>query len=161
FGEDLAPEAVQMWDGLHELTHFPDMGAFWQWAKGLGKGSVFRHLDPYDGAVRALRQLDGQGHDIVILTSKPDWAMADTFAWIAEHAVPTREVHLTEDKWRVACDVYLDDAPYQIERIHLARPEAATVRFVRPWNHPVAGVHDVRHWDQFVGLVTDLAMAGG
>ncbi len=101
------------------------------------------------------------GHDIVVLTTKPDWAVHDTFAWIAEHRLPTREVHVLDDKWRVPCDVYLDDAPHQIELIHRARPEAVVCRFVRPWNRPVAGTRDVHDWGEFVSLVESLPPAGG
>jgi 5'(3')-deoxyribonucleotidase len=156
FEASIPLDAVQMWDGLHELTHFTDMKAFWEWAKGHGKGSVFRHLETYQGAVESLGLLAAD-HDVVILTTKPDWAIHDTFAWIADHRIPTREVHMTWAKWRVPCDVYLDDAPHQITRIHRARPEAITCRFVRPWNEPVPGVHDVHDWDGFVALVRGAA----
>lgn len=155
FGADVPADAVQMWDGLHELTHFPDGDAFWDWARGRGDGSVFRHLATYHDAVPSLERLAGE-HAVVILTTKPDWAVHDTFAWIADHRIPTREVHITWRKWRVPCDVYLDDAPHQIERIHRARPEAAVFRFVRPWNHPVPGVRDVATWPEFVEAVASL-----
>ena len=71
FGSALQPEAVQTWDGLAELTHFPDMDAFWRWAAGGDRASVFRYLEPYHGAVAALADL-GRVHEIVILTAKPD-----------------------------------------------------------------------------------------
>lgn len=155
FGTELTTDDVQGWDGLHRLTHFRDMGDFWEWAKDHGGGSLFRHLEPYPDAVPALERLS-KSHELVILTVKPDWAVHDTFAWIAEHGIPTREVHLTEEKWRVPCDVYLEDSPYQIETIHLNRPESVVCRFVRPWNEPRPGVRDVADWDEFVGLVDGL-----
>jgi 5'(3')-deoxyribonucleotidase len=160
YNEDFAAEipfdAVTFWDGLHSLTHFEDMGGFWRWASDHGGGSLFRHLDTYDDAVPALDRL-AKRHDIVILTTKPRWAIHDTFAWIAEHRIPTREVHILEKKWTVACDVYLDDAPHQVEAIHAARPDAVTVRFVRPWNEPVEGTSEVRSWAEFQDLVERLA----
>ncbi len=159
FGTELVPESVQTWNGMREMTHFPDMDAFWEWASGREGASVFRHLETYDGAVPALEGLAGDGHDVVILTTKPDWAVHDTFAWIADHRIPTREVHILYRKWRVPCDVYLDDAPHQIQRIHLERPEAHVCRFVRPWNDAVAGVHDVADWPQFVALIERLGTA--
>lgn len=155
FGAEVRVDEAQVWGGLHDLTHFSDMNAFWDWASGHGGSSVFRHLDVYPGALDTLRQLYIE-HEIVIITTKPDWAIHDTLAWLADHRVPTREVHMTEDKWRVECDVYLDDAPHQIETIHRNRPQATTCRFVRPWNRPVAGVRDIRDWDEFVALVENL-----
>ncbi|MDP8959299.1 MAG: hypothetical protein M3N51_08925 [Actinomycetota bacterium] len=160
FGAELRSDAVQVWDGLHELTHFPDMKQFWAWAQGHGGGSIFRRLEPYEGALEALRRLDREGHEVVILSSKPRWAVHDTFAWIADQRLPTCEVHLTEAKWRVPCDVYLEDAPHQLAKIHDSRPEALTCRYVRPWNRPLLGVRDVQDWDEFVEMVTDLSDAG-
>jgi 5'(3')-deoxyribonucleotidase len=157
FGASIPLDAVQSWDGIRPLTHFPDMGGFWSWARDHGRGSIFRHLEPYEGALPALLRLDGAGHGIVVITTKPDWAVHDTFAWIAEHRIPTTEVHMTWDKWRIPCDVYLDDAPHQLETLVSARPEALTCRFVRPWNKPVAGVHDVPDWEAFEAVVTAAA----
>lgn len=159
FGGELSRDAVQVWDGLHELTHFEGMEDFWAWAQEGETGSLFRHLEPYAGAVDALWKLHGDGHHIVIITSKPDWAIFDTFAWLADHRVPTREVHITEEKWKVGCDVYLDDAPHQLREVRRRRPQALVCRFVRPWNEAVPGTTDVEGWDHFVETVSRIAEA--
>ena len=100
------------------------------------------------------------GHDIVVLTAKPDWAVHDTLQWIADHRIPTREIHFTDDKHRVSCDVYLDDAPDQVHKLAARRgPDAIVCRFVRPWNQPVDGARDVRDWGEFRALVGALAGA--
>jgi 5'(3')-deoxyribonucleotidase len=153
FGGAIPFDAVQSWDGIHPLTHFEHAGEFWSWAAGHGGSSIFRHLDPYPGAVETLRALVDAGNDIVILTQKPTWAIADTFAWIGEHRLPTREVHILADKGQVACDVYLDDAPHQLQRLRMVRPEATVCRFVRPWNEPVPGAVDIDSWTAFRDLV--------
>ncbi len=77
--------------------------------------------------------------------------------WIADHQLPTREVHIVgmhDPKWTVPCDVYLDDSPFQIETIHEHRRESQMCRYVRPWNSPVPGVHDIHDWEEFEELVT-------
>ncbi len=155
FGTNLTPEVVDSWDGIPAATHFPSMRQFWDWARYLNGASLFRHLDPYDGAVETLWDLAKEDHTIVILTSKPYWATHDTYAWIAEHRLPTREVHILDDKWQVDCDVYLDDAPHNVYDIHHHRPNRATVRYVRPWNHPVPGTFDVSNWDEFRAFVNN------
>lgn len=157
FAADLGLDAVHHWDGIPEVTHFPDMEAFWAWARRHDGATIFRHLEAYPGALEALRRLHRSGHDIVILTLKADWAVPDTFAWLGEHGLPTREVHVTDAKHLVPCHVYLDDSPHQLERIRAARPEAVTCRFVRPWNRPVPGTHDVADWPEFETLVAGLA----
>jgi len=161
FGAAIPLDAVTTWDGIHPLTHFTDMEAFWEWAQDFGDGSLFRHLDTHAGAVAALERLAAE-HAIVIITAKPDWAVADTLAWIAEHRLPTREVHIVgmhDPKWPVACDVYLDDSPHQIEAIRTHRRESQMCRYVRPWNDPVPGVHDVESWEDFEALVAVLTDA--
>ena len=150
FEADLTPSSVQTWDGLHTLTHFKDADEFWKWASDHGGGSVFRHLEMYEGATDALAELSRQGHEIVIITLKPDWAVHDTFAWIADHRLPTREVHVTAEKWQVSCDIYLDDSPEQLTRYLEERPDRLVCRFVRPWNVPVEGARDIPTWKDFV-----------
>jgi 5'(3')-deoxyribonucleotidase len=157
FARSLPLDAVQTWNGLHTLTHFRDDREFWRWAAGHGGGSIFRHLDTYAGALGSLEELSAGGHDIVIITSKPDWAIHDTYAWLADHRIPTREVHIIEWKWTVPCDVYLDDAPHQLRGLVERRPDATVCRFVRPWNDPVEGAVDVRAWEEFTDMVSRLA----
>jgi 5'(3')-deoxyribonucleotidase len=156
FGSDLHPEMVTTWDGLHALAGFADMTAFWDWARGTGhRPSIFRHFDPYPDALDTLRGLDGAGHEIVIITAKPRWAVTDTLRWLADHDVPTTEIHIKSAKYRVECDVYLDDSPLVVPELVERRPEATVCRFVRPWNEPVAGACDVDSWEAFRRVVTD------
>ncbi|MCC5947483.1 MAG: hypothetical protein JJT89_03415 [Nitriliruptoraceae bacterium] len=158
FGTQLEVAMVTSWNSPLALTHFGDMDAFWAWAQQLDGRSVFRHLEPFPDALPTLHALADAGHDVVVITAKPDWAVPDTLEWLAEHRMPTREIHVTEAKHEVACDVYLDDAPGQVQRIAAARAHEATVcRFVRPWNDPVEGAHDVHDWRQFASVVERLA----
>ncbi len=154
FGSELRPEMVDSWDGLHDLGGFADMSTFWSWAKGSEeRASIFRHLEPYPGAIDSLRLLRKRKHRIVIVTTKPNWARVDTFRWLADHDLPTNEVHLADRKYEVDCDVYLDDAPHVLDELVEHRSDRMICRFVRPWNRPVAGTVDVESWEQFVELV--------
>jgi 5'(3')-deoxyribonucleotidase len=144
------PASQVEWDGLHRTTHFPDMAAFWEWIQ---QRRVFRHLEPIPGALAGLTALAADGHEIVIISAKPEWAVPDTLHWIAEHRLPTREIHFRNDKHRVACDVYLDDSPVQLPRFVTHRPEALVCRMVAPWNAPVPGTVDVTDWSAFLGVV--------
>lgn len=153
YGSDLPVDAVKAWDAIPSLTHFEDMSAFWNWARDHDGHTLFRHLDTYPGAVDVLWDLAKKRHEIVVITTKPFWAIHDTFAWIAQHRIPTREVHIKKAKWEVACDIYLDDGPHVIEALVQKRPEAIVCRFVRPWNHPVPGAVDVTDWQHFVDEV--------
>ena len=114
-----------------------------------------RHFDPYPAAVATLEALEGEGHDIVIITAKPDWAIPDTFRWLADHRVPTREVHMQDQKYLVECDVYLDDSPHVVPELVAHRPSSLVCRFVRPWNDVVEGSRSVHSWGAFHEAVTE------
>jgi 5'(3')-deoxyribonucleotidase len=153
FGAHLIEDQVDHWDAAGDLTHFEDLADFWYWAGASGRGpTVFRNLEPYPGSVEALCQL-ATCHDIVILSMKCDWAASDTYAWIGDHHIPTREVHLLRDKWKVDCDIYLDDSPHALPALVEHQPDAIVCRYVRPWNKPVAGAIDVNDWEEFCSLV--------
>jgi 5'(3')-deoxyribonucleotidase len=153
FGTDVAFDAVTSWDAIPSLTHFRHMGEFWRWAQDHDGHTLFRHLETYAGAVEALWTLAKKRHAVVILTTKPPWAIHDTFEWIAEHRLPTREVHILDRKWEVDCDLYLEDAPHNLAELVRNRPDRMVARFVRPWNQPVEGAVDVEDWESIVKLV--------
>jgi 5'(3')-deoxyribonucleotidase len=149
FGSELLPEHVDIWDAPTLLTHFTNMSEFWTWARTAGGGaSIFRVLQPYHGAIEALGRLSERDH-VVIVTTKPRFAVHDTYEWLAEHRVPTTEVHIVDDKSEVACDVYLDDADHNIEALLRARPASLVCRYVRPWGSPHPGAVDVTDWGDF------------
>jgi 5'(3')-deoxyribonucleotidase len=157
YGTDLTADAVTRWNHIPDLTHFRHMGEFWRWAADLDGASLFRHLDTFPGAVEALVDLSRE-HDIVIVTTKPAFAVKDTYEWITEKELPATEVHITEDKWEVDCHVFLDDGPHVLGGLVAGRPESVVCRYVRPWNDPVPGAVDVEDWPAFQRVVAD---AGG
>lgn len=147
FDAAVSEEGIVEWDAPVELTHFEHMGRFWEWARTCGEGrSVFRWLDTYPGAVDSLQRMQSNGYDIVILTTKPAFAVADTHEWLAEQRVPSAEVHILDDKTAVKCDVYVDDADHNVESLVAAHPRATVCRYVQPWNNPVTGAVNVHGW---------------
>jgi uncharacterized protein len=153
FGATLSVDDVDGWNSPVRLTHFTSMSQFWKWSSEVtGGASIFRVLDPYPHAVETLHRLSRR-HHIVIVTTKPAFAVHDTFAWLAEHRIPTTEVHIVDDKTSVSCDVYLEDADHNLEELRAAHRTALVCRFVRPWNRPHDGVVDVAEWTDFEELV--------
>ncbi len=159
FGTTLHHSQVVMWDGLQELTHFGSMDDFWQWARS-GPASIFRHLPIIQGALDSLQRLAAE-HRIVIVSSKFDWAIPDTLAWLSEHRLPAREIHFVWDKTTVPCDVYLEDAPANLQALVRARPESLVCRMVRPWNGPLDGTRDVSGWSEFEAAVDEWLASRG
>jgi len=155
FGSDLDPAMVTSWDGLDRLAGFGSMSEFWTWFRNGDGPSWFRHLDTYPNAMDTIHRLRDAGHDIVILTHKFDWSIPDTFGWLSDIGMPSREVHILGDKYRIECDVYLDDSPLVLPELVENRPAATVCRFVRPWNVPVEGAVDIRDWAEFESIVTE------
>jgi 5'(3')-deoxyribonucleotidase len=155
FGTELDASMVQQWDGLYTLTHFESMAEFWSWAQGDGR-STFRDAPPLPGAIEAVKRI-GREHRVCIVSSKFDWAIPDSLAWLADHGVPAREVHFLWDKTLAACDIYLDDAPHQLHELATGLPDAVVCRMVHPWNDPMDGVVDIHSWEEFEALVDRVA----
>ncbi len=149
FGTNLTVKDSKRWHDLVELTHFRDIDEFWEWSSDLDGHSVFWHLEAFPGAVEALRGLMAAGHDIIVLTTKPDFAVDDTHDWLERHRVPAAEVHILDEKWRVDCEVYLDDGPHVLPGLVEHRPLSTVCRYVRPWNQPVPGTFDVHDFTEF------------
>ena len=148
--EPLTAGHVVEWDAPTILTHFDTMDEFWVWAETCAEGrSIFHGLDPYPGAVDALHRLRNAGHHLVILTTKPDFAISDTYHWLGRHDIPATEIHLLDDKTAVSCDIYLDDAAHNLEALVPARPEAVVCRYVQPWTGPIDGTVEVHSWSDF------------
>ena len=151
-GTNLTPDQVTDWDAMIPLTHFTSIEEFWHWARNGDGPGLFRHLPVLPGASSALRRLSRR-HQIVIITTKPRWANAETFSWIGDNAIPTREVHIIGRKWLVDCDIYLDDGPHNLEGLVTHHPDRVVCRYVQPWNYPIPGVADITSWEAFEDLV--------
>ena len=130
---------VTQWEGLHRLTHFDSMAEFWEWARG-DRHSTFRDAPAFPGAVEAARRI-GQEHRLVIVSSKFDWAIPDSLAWLADHDIPAREVHFLWDKTLADCDVYLDDAPHQLEELSATAARGDGLSHGPPLERPHARRH--------------------
>ncbi len=156
FGTSLVFEDSKRWEDLVELTHFDDIGQFWAWSSDLDGRSLFWHLEPFPGAIEALKDLASEGHTLVILTQKPDFAVDDTHEWLERHEVPASEIHIIDEKWAVDCHVYLDDGPHMLPGLVAHRPHRTVCRYVRAWNQPVKGAIDVHDFDEFRDVVDRL-----
>lgn len=156
FGTHLEFADSQRWNDVVELTHFDNIAQFWAWSSDLDGRSLFWHLEPFPGAIEALEDLASEGHTLVILTQKPDFAVDDTHEWLERHEVPASEIHIIDEKWAVDCHVYLDDGPHMLPGLVAHRPHRTVCRYVRAWNQPVKGAIDVHNFDEFRDVVDRL-----
>jgi 5'(3')-deoxyribonucleotidase len=145
-GWDPPTEAdITDWDFL-DKTVFGQSGAawgsFWSWA---AQERLFSKLDPYPGAVEAIREI-GEHSDVVFITARPVWACEDTLRWLDRMGLGRFTVCFNGDKTSIPCSVYIEDAPHFLVQYDRERPKAVTFRMVRPWNSPTAGARDLDGW---------------
>ncbi len=84
---------------------------------------MFRTMPVVPGAAEALWRLSDAGVWIRLITHRlyANWghavAVADTVAWLDEHAIPYRDLCFLGDKPQVEADAYVDDAPHNVEAL--------------------------------------------
>jgi 5'(3')-deoxyribonucleotidase len=104
---------------------------------------MFRDMPAMAGCAEALWRLSDAGVWIRIITHRlvVHWghqiAVADTVAWLDEHNIPYRDLCFLGRKPEVEADLYLDDAPHNVEALRAAGNEV--VVFDQPYNAHVAG----------------------
>jgi 5'-nucleotidase len=124
---------------------------------------MFRTMPVIDGAADALWRLSDAGIWIRIITHRlyVHWghekAVADTAAWLDLHQIPYRDLCFLGAKPEVEADVYVEDAPHNIERLRAAGN--TVIAFAQPYNRHVAGEPRVGSWQEVEALVGELVAA--
>lgn len=122
---------------------------------------MFRTMPVVPGAAATLWRLSDAGVWIRIVTHRlhANWghaiAVGDTVDWLDEAGIPYRDLCFLGDKPQIDADVYLDDAPHNIEALRASGAEA--IVFSQPYNDGVPGPR-ADGWAEVEELVLD-AMA--
>ena len=125
---------------------------------------VFRSMAVVDGCAEALWRLSDAGVWIRIITHRlyVNWghheAVSDTVGWLDEHGIPYRDLCFLGAKPEVDADLYIDDAPHNIEALRAAGNEV--IAFAQPYNADVGGLR-VGTWDEIAAIVLARLVADG
>jgi 5'(3')-deoxyribonucleotidase len=117
---------------------------------------MFRTMPVMRDAAEALWRLSDAGVWIRLITHRlyVNWGHAvvleDTAAWLDTAGIPYRDICFLGRKPEVEADIYLDDAPHNIEA--LRRAGNHTVVFDQPYNREVSGPR-ARDWSDVEHLV--------
>jgi len=117
---------------------------------------LFKELAPIPGAPAALRELSDCDIRIRVVTHRlfikyfHQQAVAQTIEWLDYHDIPYWDLCFMRDKSAVGANLYIDDAPRNIESLRAAGLE--TIVFSNSTN---LGEDDPRaeNWDDVVQLV--------
>lgn len=108
----------------------------------------YESLEPIDGALVALRALEGMGHEVFIVTSP--WIYNPTcasqkIAWVREHLGDdwAKRTVITGDKTLVSGDILIDDKPTVTG---VAAPDWEHIIFEQPYNLNVARKRRIKSW---------------
>ncbi len=125
---------------------------------------LFRTLPTIEGCAEALWRLSDAGVWIRIITHRlyTNWghaeAVADTVAWLDDARIPYRDICFLGAKPQVEADVYIDDAPHNVEALRAAGNDV--IVFEAPYNTSLPGLR-ARTWDEVEAMVIELASARG
>jgi 5'(3')-deoxyribonucleotidase len=121
---------------------------------------MFRAMAVIEGAADALWRLSDAGLWIRIITHRlyVNWghqtAVTDTVAWLDEHRIPYRDLCFLGAKPEVEADVYIDDAPHNVEQLRAA--DNAVIVFDQPYNRHLPGPRATT-WAEAENLVAEMA----
>ena len=123
------------WDYLKE--NITEEQWDWLWDDGIINHGLFRSGHIYTGSLEALDKLSKIGN-IIIITSRPEIARADTLHWLAFHRIPASHIvmlHNGEPKSSVRphCDMYVDDNVENCIDLY-AHTKGEVLMWDRPWN---------------------------
>lgn len=162
WGVELRPS--DSWDSFQtQMVDEQGLGSLWDY---LWSGAEVGYLlgEPYEGAVEACWDLEAMGAEVVLITHRSPMARAATFWWLAQHGVPTSEVHLlghggeARPKSSVECDVYVDDGPHVVNEL-LESTQSHVVCWDQPWNQAgvkarAIGYTRTSSWDDVKSVVS-------
>ena len=159
--ESLPPRSA--WDfsewGIRDEDHFREVHR-----RAVLEHRVFRSMPVVEGCADALWRLSDAGVWIRIITHRlyVNWghheAVSDTVAWLDEHGIPYRDLCFLGAKPEVQADVYIDDAPHNIEALRAAGNEV--IAFAQPYNEAV-GDPRVGTWDEIASILLARMVADG
>ena len=124
--------------------------------KVIGTGKVLeKQIAPFPGAQELVKVLQHLGHEVIISTATEDKFSDIRRKQIREFfpSVPDENVFITNDKYGIVCDIFLDDAPHHI----MESKDAYPVFFSQPWNRSVTGFLSVTSYDEFLNIVNLVA----
>lgn len=112
---------------------------------------LYTRLPTMPGVSETLHRLSDKGYHIRIITNRfvnkgqHGKVVAQTAERLETANIPYRDLCFVKDKTEINADLYLDDAPFNIEALRAVGREA--VVFTAPYNHHMDGPR-VDNWEQ-------------
>ena len=120
---------------------------------------MFAKLSPIAGVSNALWAMSDAGIRIRIVTHRlvvnftHAQAVRDTVSFLDTHDIPYRDICFVKDKADVGCDLYIDDAPHNIEALRSKHGPSVAMVFDQAYNRHVPGLR-AHNWADVVSEVS-------
>lgn len=129
-------------------------------AHAVSERHMMATLPAFDGCADALWRLSDAGVWIRIITHRlyVNWghqdAVNDTVSWLDTNRIPYRDICFLGAKPQVEADVYIDDAPHNVEA--LRETGNPVIVFDQPYNTDLDGLR-AHTWTEVEEIVMELA----
>jgi 5'(3')-deoxyribonucleotidase len=133
----------------------------------LSTPGLFLHAAPFPGAISTLQHLTTLGHNIIIVTMVDDSIDGsknierDKRSWCKEYLwfLPDKNIIVTEDKYTIDGDVFIDDSPEQVINYRKHHPNALIIGIDYPYNkdikeYDVKLPRDHTTWTRILNILT-------
>jgi 5'(3')-deoxyribonucleotidase len=116
---------------------------------------LFASVPMIPGARKVLRRLSDEDYHIRIITHRlfihfsHAVAVQQTIEWLDQHAIPYRDLCFMKDKDQVGADIYIEDAPHNVERL---RKKYYTICFANSTNTMISEPR-AKDWEEVYDLV--------
>lgn len=139
------------------------------WVEALSKaareGYLYRDIPPDEDALRAMRELYFDGHEIHLITARGFLGEADIIAehtegWLIEHGVPHKTLTYSQtkgqDALRLGLDFFIDDN--ERNWLDVGVTACASYLLDRPWNRDAeAGSFRVQSVREYADIIKEVA----
>lgn len=137
------------YDAIVDLTHFPSRNQFWKWAMAMP--DFYGRLAPMRGMAGAIYEMGVLGHEVVIVTARPQKVEASTLYWVHANVPGHPQIVHTASKLEAKCDLYIDDKPSVLSEVW-ASQQARAIRFEHPYNASAMG-YPAKDWADVLQIV--------
>jgi uncharacterized HAD superfamily protein len=120
------------------------------WKAQVLDAGLFDTINPIEGSIEALIEWI-MGHQIHLITSRPESAREQTISWLRHHKIPYTQVDFARDfpdkVFKLCeCDVVLEDE-LEIARV-VESKGVPVILFDYPWNRVGRKITRVSTWDE-------------
>ncbi|MCU0269277.1 MAG: hypothetical protein MUF83_11600 [Acidimicrobiales bacterium] len=132
--------------------------------RGVLEHRMFRSMPAMPDVAETLWRLSDAGVWIRLITHRlyANWghavAVGDTVAWLDDVGIPYRDLCFLGDKPEIEADLYIDDAPHNVEALRAAGNEV--IVFDQPYNRHLDGLR-ARSWREVEELVLEHLISAG